>query len=165
MPNASLTEMVDLLAKRLKINYIIDPAVRGTVSIFTYGEVKPIDYMPLLETILRVNGDAAKEVSELTLVNVDTGDKVVLVLNQVINSPDVYCQFYYEWPQPAQKIVVKKLQEFVLRPEVDDLCIDFVLKPIKAGTDVARRSQLLRILHHQAVNGKLSLLRRLQESE
>src|SRR6187549_3982062 len=35
MPNASLTEMIDLLAKRLKINYILDPAVRGTVSIFT----------------------------------------------------------------------------------------------------------------------------------
>ena len=31
MPNASLTEMIDLLAKRLKINYIIDPRVKGTV--------------------------------------------------------------------------------------------------------------------------------------
>ena len=65
MPNASLTEMIDLLAKRLKINYIIDPAVRGTVSIFTYGEVKPVDYMPLLETILRVNGDAMVRVGDL----------------------------------------------------------------------------------------------------
>ncbi len=64
MPNASLTEMIDLLAKRLKINYIIDPEVRGTVSIFTYGEVKPVDYMPLLETILRVNGDAMIKVGE-----------------------------------------------------------------------------------------------------
>ncbi|MEO8373132.1 MAG: secretin N-terminal domain-containing protein, partial [Candidatus Solibacter sp.] len=65
MPNASLTEMIDLLAKRLKINYILDPAVRGTVSIFTYGEVKPVDYMPLLETILRVNGAAMVKVGEL----------------------------------------------------------------------------------------------------
>ena len=48
MPNASLTEMIDLLARRLKINYILDPAVRGTVSIFTYGEVKPVDLMQLL---------------------------------------------------------------------------------------------------------------------
>ncbi len=66
MPNASLTEMIDLLAKRLKINYILDPAVRGTVSIFTYGEVKPVDYMPLLETILRVNGDAMVKVGTCT---------------------------------------------------------------------------------------------------
>jgi general secretion pathway protein D len=65
MPNASLTEMIDLLAKRLKINYIIDPAVKGTVSIFTYGEVKPVDYMPLLETILRVNGSAMVKVGDI----------------------------------------------------------------------------------------------------
>src|SRR5678816_2455636 len=65
MPNASLTEMIDLLAKRLKINYILDPAVRGTVSIFTYGEVKPVDYMPLLETILRVNGSAMIKVGDI----------------------------------------------------------------------------------------------------
>ena len=65
MPNASLTEMIDLLAKRLKINYILDPGVRGTVSIFTYGEVKPVDYMPLLETILRVNGSAMVKVGDM----------------------------------------------------------------------------------------------------
>ena len=65
MPNASLTEMIDLLAKRLKINYILDPAVKGTVSIFTYGEVKPVNYMPLLETILRVNGDAMIKVGDI----------------------------------------------------------------------------------------------------
>ena len=65
MPNASLTEMIDLLAKRLKINYILDPAVKGTVSIFTYGEVKPVDYMPLLETILRVNGSAMVKVGDI----------------------------------------------------------------------------------------------------
>ena len=64
MPNASLTEMIDLLAKRLKINYILDPGVKGTVSIFTYGEVKPVDYMPLLQTILRVNGSAMVKVGD-----------------------------------------------------------------------------------------------------
>jgi len=64
MPNASLTEMIDLLAKRLKINYFLDPAVQGKVSIFTYGEVKPVDYMPLLETILRINGDAMVKVGD-----------------------------------------------------------------------------------------------------
>ena len=61
-----------------------------------------------------------KEVSELTLVNTETGDKVVLILNQVINSPDVYASFAYEWSQPVQIFGLKKLGEFVLRPEVDD---------------------------------------------
>src|SRR5882724_4239311 len=31
-PNASLTEMIELLARRLRINYIIDTAVKGNVS-------------------------------------------------------------------------------------------------------------------------------------
>src|SRR6185295_11466971 len=62
--NASLTEMIALLAKRMKINYILDPNVNGKVSIYTYGEVKPVDYMPLLETILRVNGAAIIKVGD-----------------------------------------------------------------------------------------------------
>jgi len=61
-----------------------------------------------------------EDVSELTLVDTITGDKVVLVLNKVIDSPDVFAIFEYEWTQPAQMIRVKKLQEFVLKPEVDD---------------------------------------------
>src|SRR5260370_9006657 len=62
MPNASLTEMIDLLAKRLKINYILAPAARTTVSIFTNGAVKPAAYMPLLETTLPATGDAMADV-------------------------------------------------------------------------------------------------------
>ena len=61
-----------------------------------------------------------EDVSELTLVNTDTGDTIVLIFNRVTNSPDVYARFEYEWPQPSQVITVKKLQEFVLKPEVDD---------------------------------------------
>jgi general secretion pathway protein D len=63
--NVSLTEMIDILAKRLKINYILDPAVKGSVSIFTYGEVRPVDLMPLMETILRVNGATMVQVGDL----------------------------------------------------------------------------------------------------
>jgi hypothetical protein len=61
-----------------------------------------------------------EDVSELTLSNVETGDKIVLVYNRITDSPDVFADFLYEWPQPVQVIRVKKLQEFVLRPEVDD---------------------------------------------
>jgi general secretion pathway protein D len=65
LPNAPLTEIIDILARRLKINYILDPGVsRGSVSVFTYGEVKQVDYMPLLETLLRVNGAAIIKVGD-----------------------------------------------------------------------------------------------------
>ena len=65
LPNASLTEMIRILAGRLKINYIIDPAVQGTVTIYTYGEIKPVDEMQLLETILRINGATIVKVGDL----------------------------------------------------------------------------------------------------
>ena len=63
--NVSLTEMIDLLAKRLRINFILDPGVKGSVTIYTYGEVKPVDLMPLMETILRINNYAMVQVGDL----------------------------------------------------------------------------------------------------
>jgi len=54
--NASLTEVIDLLARQLKINYILDPRVKGGVILNTYGETKDIDTRSLLEAILRING-------------------------------------------------------------------------------------------------------------
>ena len=65
VPGASLTEMIDILAKRLKINYILDPRVKGTVTIYTYGEVRPVDLMQLLQTMLRVNGATMVQVGDL----------------------------------------------------------------------------------------------------
>jgi len=65
MNNVTLTELIDTLAKQLKINYILDPRVKGSVTIYTYGEVKPVDLMQLLETILRVNGATMVKVGDL----------------------------------------------------------------------------------------------------
>jgi len=59
------------------------------------------------------------DVSELTLVQTETNEPIVLVLTKVTNSPDVYGVFDYEWPQPPQDIKVKKLQDFGLKPETD----------------------------------------------
>src|SRR5436305_4383166 len=56
--------MIDVLAKEMKINNILDPRVTGKVTIYTYGEVKPVELMPLLETLLRVNGATIVKVGE-----------------------------------------------------------------------------------------------------
>jgi hypothetical protein len=58
-----------------------------------------------------------EEVSELTLLDTESDTPVVLVLNKVIDSPDSYALFRYIWPKPAIAIKVKKLQQFVLKPE------------------------------------------------
>jgi type II secretory pathway component GspD/PulD (secretin) len=52
--NASLTEVVDMLARQLKINYVIDPQVKGSVILNTYGETRNLDTRSLLEMILRL---------------------------------------------------------------------------------------------------------------
>jgi general secretion pathway protein D len=63
--NVSLVEAIRVLAERLKISYILDPRIKGGVTIHTYGEVKQVDLMPMLQTILRVNGAAIVQVGEL----------------------------------------------------------------------------------------------------
>jgi general secretion pathway protein D len=66
LENVSLSELIDIVARRLKINYLLDPRFKGgSVTIHTYGEMKPADLMPLLETILRVNGAALVRVGDL----------------------------------------------------------------------------------------------------
>jgi general secretion pathway protein D len=63
--NVSLIEAIRVLAERLKISYILDPRIKGGVTIHTYGEVKEVDLMPMLQTILRVNGAAIVRVGDL----------------------------------------------------------------------------------------------------
>ncbi|MGA2131811.1 MAG: type II secretion system secretin GspD [Bryobacteraceae bacterium] len=66
LENVSLSEFIDIMARRLKINYIVDPHFKnGSVTIHTYGEVKSTDLMSLLETVLRVNGAAFVKVGDL----------------------------------------------------------------------------------------------------
>jgi general secretion pathway protein D len=65
LTNASLLEVIDLLARDLHLNYIMDPRVKGSVTINTYGEIKAMDLRPLLETILRMNGFQMVEVGNM----------------------------------------------------------------------------------------------------
>ena len=57
--------MIDILARQLKINYILDPRVKGGVTINTYGDTKSMDNRTLLDTILRINGAAMIQVGEI----------------------------------------------------------------------------------------------------
>ena len=61
LENANLLQVVSILASELKMNYVVDPSVKGTVTINTLGEVKRSDLLPLLQTILRINGATAVE--------------------------------------------------------------------------------------------------------
>lgn len=56
LTNASLLDVINILARELKINYVLDASVKGgSVTINTFGVVNGMDLRPLLETILRMN--------------------------------------------------------------------------------------------------------------
>src|ERR1700689_1861060 len=55
LENASLTQVIDSLAQRLKLNIIVDPAVKGSITLNTYGDTSNIDPRNLLDLILRIN--------------------------------------------------------------------------------------------------------------
>ena len=58
------------------------------------------------------------DVSELTLLNTESNDEIVLVKEQVKDSPDSFASLIYEWPQPQPPpFTVKKLQTFALPPD------------------------------------------------
>lgn len=61
--------------------------------------------------------DVIKDVSELTVEHSDTGEKVVMVLDKLADSPDSYALFKYLWNNTELK--VKKDKEFSLAPEED----------------------------------------------
>lgn len=65
LPNASLTDVIDMLARRLKLNYILDPRVKGSVIINTYGEIRAVEVRSLLDTILRINGATMVQVGDI----------------------------------------------------------------------------------------------------
>src|SRR5690242_7035536 len=56
LQDASLTEVIDQLARQLKINVQVDPRVKGSVTLNTYGETRNLDARNLLDMILRING-------------------------------------------------------------------------------------------------------------
>lgn len=58
LQNADLVGVIDQLARLAKINYSLDPKVRGSVTLNTYGETKNVKPLELLEAILRINGAA-----------------------------------------------------------------------------------------------------------
>jgi general secretion pathway protein D len=65
LQNASLTEVISILARALKLNYILDPRVKGSVTINTYGETKAIDNRALLDTILNINNAAIVKTGDI----------------------------------------------------------------------------------------------------
>jgi hypothetical protein len=68
------------------------------------------------KSVVDENG-VEKDISELTLENVETGAKVVLIKEKLVNSPDSFAQFKYTWDGTEFK--VRKDGDFTLKPQPD----------------------------------------------
>jgi general secretion pathway protein D len=88
LTNASLTEVIDILARDLHINYILDPKVKGSVTINTYGEIRAVDMRNLLETILRMNNFSMVQVGNIYRI-VPAVDTARLPITPQANSKDL----------------------------------------------------------------------------
>jgi general secretion pathway protein D len=54
--NQDIRQVIQIIGNELSLNYIIDPAVKGTVDINTSETLRRSDLLPILESILKVNG-------------------------------------------------------------------------------------------------------------
>ena len=57
--NADIYEVIRVMAEILRINYIIDPRVKGVVNIHTSGQLSAENTFPIFQSILRLNGATA----------------------------------------------------------------------------------------------------------
>ncbi len=57
--NADLYEVIRVISEVMKINYIIDPRVKGIVNIHTSGQLSNEEIFPIFQSILELNGATA----------------------------------------------------------------------------------------------------------
>jgi len=56
---ADLVEVIHVLAQYLKLNYTIDPGVRGNVTLYSAQPLRQEDLLPVFHQVLRMNGAVA----------------------------------------------------------------------------------------------------------
>lgn len=88
LQGASLREVIDMLARQLRINVMIDDKVNGTVSISTYGPSVNMDVRNLLELILRLNGAGIIQEGEIYRI-VPTKELVTQPFSDIANAADI----------------------------------------------------------------------------
>jgi general secretion pathway protein D len=57
--NADIYEVIRVMGEILRMNYIVDPRVKGVVNIHTSGQIPAEEAFPIFQSILRLNGATA----------------------------------------------------------------------------------------------------------
>ena len=115
--NADLYEVIRTFAEVLKISYVIDPRVKGTVNIHTSGAISNEDIQPIFLSILRMNGATlVKKDSIYEIVPFSEGKRLSVTTDEKKRSPDD--QFVIEIIKP-NFIPITELDK-VIKPFLSD---------------------------------------------
>jgi general secretion pathway protein D len=118
LKNASLLDVIDIMARDLHLNYILDSRVKsGSVTISTYGEVKVTDLRPIFETILRMNGLAMVQVGNIFRI-VQSGDVSHLPISPQTNLKD--------FPENEQMILNLIFLKYMTAAEMEGILKPFL---------------------------------------
>jgi general secretion pathway protein D len=86
--NADIYEVIRVISEILKINYIIDPKVKGVVNIHTAGQISAEEVFPIFQSILQLNGATAVKKDNLYEVVPLMDAKKLSILPSVTGRPE-----------------------------------------------------------------------------
>ena len=98
--NADIYEIITLVCDFLKMDYIIDPRVRGMVNIHTTGEITPDNLFDIFTTILKVSGAAIIKEGDIYHIVPATEAKGMLLIPRTDQ----------EIPPPGDEIIFQVIQ-------------------------------------------------------
>jgi len=91
--------------------------LKGTQFLKLGDAIKGAPYKLLSYQEKKTTGEMEKDISELTIQNTETGQKLVLVFGKEANDPTSFAKFSYLYD--GSEMTVKKEDEFVLKPDVE----------------------------------------------
>lgn len=125
--DADLYEVIRTFAELLELNYIINPDIRGKVTIHTSGKLKKKDLFPVFNQILEANGLIAVKEGKLWKINSrKEGSRMTITPRTAVSGPK---------PGEEEKFIIQIIPlQFVSGAEMAKLLTPFVTKD---GTVVA----------------------------
>ena len=119
--DADLYEVIRTFAELLELNYIVNPAIRGKVTIHTSGKLEKKDLFPVFTQILEANGlIAVKEGKIWKIDSLKEGPRMAIPPRSVVTGPDA---------GEEEKYIIQIIPlQFVAGSEMSKLLAPFVTK-------------------------------------
>ena len=116
---ADLEEVVRTLAEILKINYIIEPNIRGKVTIHSAGKLKHTDLFPVFFQILEINGlTAVKEGNLYKIIKMKNASQMPVALRLKTGYGDL---------PPGQRVIIQVIKlNHISTQEITKLITPFI---------------------------------------